>query len=113
VLPYYSLASGFLTGKYRSATDHAGSARQPGGSRYLNSPNGSAVLAALDSVAANRGVEQATVALAWLQTRPGIAAPLASARTADQLGALLASATLDLTADEISALDAASAPAAE
>lgn len=113
VLPYYSLASGFLAGKYRSSGDLRGTARQPGAARYLTSPTGPAVLAALDAVAAARGVAQATVALAWLRGRPGVAAPLASARTVAQLPALLASATLDLTADETAALDAASAvPAA-
>jgi aryl-alcohol dehydrogenase-like predicted oxidoreductase len=109
VLPFYGLASGFLAGKYRSADDLAGAARQPGASRYLKSPAGPAVLAALDAVSAERGVEQATVALAWLLSRPNVVAPLASARTVDQLPALLAAATLDLTADEIEALDKASA----
>jgi aryl-alcohol dehydrogenase-like predicted oxidoreductase len=109
VVPYYALASGFLAGKYRSASDHAGAARQKGATRYLSTPTGPAVLAALDAVAADRGVEQATVALAWLLTRPNVVAPLASARTVDQLPALLASATLDLTADEVKALDDASA----
>jgi aryl-alcohol dehydrogenase-like predicted oxidoreductase len=109
VLPYYALASGFLAGKYRAAADQAGSARQPGASQYLTAPTGPAVLAALDAIAADRGVHQATVALAWLRTRPNLVAPLASARTVDQLPALLASATLDLTADEVEALDKASA----
>ena len=109
VLPYYALASGFLAGKYRAASDQAGAARQPGASQYLTTPTGPAVLAALDAIAADRGVEQATVALAWLRTRPNLVAPLASARTVDQLPALLASATLDLTADEVEALDKASA----
>jgi aryl-alcohol dehydrogenase-like predicted oxidoreductase len=111
VLPYYALASGFLAGKYRSASDHTGAARQPGATRYLTSPTGPAVLAALDSIVANRGggVPPATVALAWLRSRPNVVAPLASARTVDQLPALLASATLDLTAGEIEALDQASA----
>jgi aryl-alcohol dehydrogenase-like predicted oxidoreductase len=108
VVPYYALASGFLAGKYRHASDQAGAARQPGASRYLT-PTGLAVLAALDSVAADHGVAPATVALAWLRTRPNVVAPLASARTVDQLGALLASATLDLTAAEVKALDTASA----
>jgi aryl-alcohol dehydrogenase-like predicted oxidoreductase len=112
VFPYYALASGFLAGKYRAAGDHSGAARQPGASRYLAAPAGPAVLAALDAIAADRGSEPATIALAWLRTRPGIAAPLASARTPEQLGALLASATLELSADEVAALDAASAPAA-
>jgi aryl-alcohol dehydrogenase-like predicted oxidoreductase len=109
VLPYYALASGFLAGKYRSADDFAGTARQPGAARYLNSPTGPAVLAALDAISAERGVEQATVALAWLRTRPNVSAPLASARTVEQLPALLAAARLELTADEIEALDKASA----
>jgi len=108
VVPYYALASGFLAGKYRSASDHAGAPRQPGASRYLT-PTGLAVLAALDSIAADRGVAPATVALAWLRTRPNVAAPLASARTLDQLPALLAAATLNLTTDEVEALDKASA----
>ena len=108
VLPYYALASGFLAGKYRDAADHAGAPRQKGATRYLT-PGGLAVLAALDSVAADRGVAPATVALAWLRARPQVAAPLASARTVDQLPALLASAALDLTDDEIKALDTASA----
>ena len=109
VLPYYALASGFLAGKYRSANDLAGTARQPGASHYLQTPAGPSVLAALDSVSAERGVEQATVALAWLRARPGVVAPLASARTVQQLPALLASVQLDLTADEVEALDKASA----
>jgi aryl-alcohol dehydrogenase-like predicted oxidoreductase len=111
VFPYYALASGFLAGKYRRASDHAGAARQPGATRYLTSPTGPAVLAALDSIVANRGgaVPPATVALAWLRSRPNVVAPLASARTVDQLPALLASATLNLTAGEIEALDQASA----
>jgi aryl-alcohol dehydrogenase-like predicted oxidoreductase len=108
VVPYYALASGFLAGKYRSASDHAGAPRQPGATRYLT-PTGLAVLAALDSIAADRGVAPATVALAWLRTRPNVAAPLASARTLDQLPALLAAATLNLTNDEVEALDKASA----
>jgi aryl-alcohol dehydrogenase-like predicted oxidoreductase len=108
VLPYSGLASGFLAGKYRSASDQAGNARQPGAAKYLT-PSGLAVLAALDAIAAARRVTQATVALAWLRTRPQVAAPLASARTVEQLPALLAAATLELTADEIAALDKASA----
>ena len=109
VLPYYALASGFLAGKYRSAADHAGAARQPGATRYLTSPTGPAVLAALDAISAERSVAPATVALAWLRGRPNVVAPLASARTVDQLPALLASAALDLTAGETEALDKASA----
>ena len=109
VLPYYALASGFLAGKYRADGDHAGTARQPGAAQYLTTPTGPAVLEALDTIAAERGVPQATVALAWLRTRPNLTAPLASARTVDQLPALLDSARLDLTVDEVEALDKASA----
>ncbi len=107
VLPYSALASGFLTGKYRTATDNAGTPRAPGAARYLT-PTGLAVLAAMDKISADRGVELTSIALAWLLTRPGIVAPLASARVVDQLGALLAGATLELTPDEIKSLDTAS-----
>jgi len=110
VLPYSALASGFLAGKYRTACDNAGTARQPAAARYLT-PAGLAVLAALDNIAAAHGVEVASVAIAWLLTRPGVVAPLASARTVDQLGPLLAAATLKLTADEVNALGVASAEA--
>jgi aryl-alcohol dehydrogenase-like predicted oxidoreductase len=110
VLPYSALASGFLAGKYRTASDNAGAARQPAAARYLT-PTGLAVLAALDNIAAAHGVEVASVAIAWLLTRPGVVAPLASARTVDQLGPLLAAATLKLTADEVNALGVASAEA--
>ena len=110
VMPYYALASGFLAGKYRSASDNAGAARQPSAARYLT-PTGLAVLAELDKIAAAHGVEVAAVAIAWLLTRPGITAPLASARTVDQLGPLLAATTLKLTTDEVGALDRASAEA--
>jgi len=110
VMPYYSLASGFLAGKDRAATDNAGTARQPGAARYLT-PTGLTVLAAMDKISSGRGVELASIALAWLLTRPGIVAPLASARTVGQLDALLAAATLELTADEIKSLDLASSAA--
>ena len=112
VVPYYSLASGFLAGKYRTAADNAGTARQPGAARYLT-PTGLAVLAAMDEISAERGVELASLALAWLLTRPGVVAPLASARVVGQLGALMAGATMELSAGEIESLDAASAAAGE
>ncbi|GAB2450282.1 aryl-alcohol dehydrogenase-like predicted oxidoreductase [Conyzicola lurida] len=108
VVPYYALASGFLTGKYRSADDYGKSPRGQGAAAYLNE-TGLGVLAALEDAASAHGVAVASVALAWLRTRQGIVAPLASARTTEQLPDLLASATLELTADEIAALDAASA----
>jgi len=107
VLPYYALASGFLTGKYRPGVDTPGE-RAPRATTYLT-PRGEAVLAALDEIAAARGVEPATVALAWLRRQPTIVAPIASASRPGQLPALLASATLELTPAELAALDAASA----
>lgn len=108
VVPYYGLASGFLTGKYKTADDLAGSARGRGAGAYLND-GGLGVVKVLEDVAAAHGVTAATVALAWLRGRPAVVAPIASARTPEQLPALLASATLELTADETAALDEVSA----
>ena len=108
VVPYYALASGFLTGKYRTADGFGKSPRGGGMGAYLNDA-GLGVIAALDEVASAHGVAVASVALAWLRGRPGIVAPLASARTTEQLPDLIAAATLELTADETAALDAASA----
>ncbi|WP_445394751.1 aldo/keto reductase [Streptomyces sp. LE64] len=107
-VPYFSLASGFLTGKYRPGTP-VDSARSGSASRHLATDRGRRVLAALDAVAAERGAEPATIALAWLAARPTIAAPLASARTPEQLTALLAVAELELTDAELSLLTEASA----
>ena len=107
VLPYYSLASGFLTGKYRPGVAVEGD-RAGGASKYLDA-RGEAVLAALDEVSAAHGMAQASVALAWLRAQPTIAAPIASASRVDQLPALLAGATLELSADEVAALSAAGA----
>lgn len=113
VLPYFSLAKGFLAGKYRDAADleaPGASVRAGGAAEYLDD-RGRAVLSALDEIAAVHGAEVATVSLAWLRSRPTVAAPIASARTTSQLPALLASAELELTPAELAALDAASAPA--
>jgi aryl-alcohol dehydrogenase-like predicted oxidoreductase len=104
VVPYYGLASGFLTGKYKTAADLDVSPRGGSAAGYLNA-DGLAVVNVLEDVAAGHGVAPATVALAWLRGRPDVAAPIASARTVEQLPALVASATLDLTADEVRALD--------
>ena len=106
VFPYYALASGFLTGKYRESGAPAGP-RAGRASQYLGE-RGTAVLTVLDEVAAAHAVPDATVALAWLRSRPTVVAPIASARTVAQLPDLLASTTLELTADEVAALDAAS-----
>lgn len=110
VLPYYSLASGFLAGKYRDAADaHAAGAsdRADDAAKYLT-PKGASVLTALDRAAAAHGVEVASVALAWLRAQPTIVAPIASARSTAQLPALLASASLELTLAEIEELTGAS-----
>ena len=108
-VPYYALASGFLTGKYRPGGPGVPSARAQGAERYLAQPRGPRVLAALDTVAAAHGVAPATVALAWLGARPTVAAPIASARTVEQLPPLLAAAGLLLTPEETALLDEASA----
>ncbi|MGF6887061.1 aryl-alcohol dehydrogenase-like predicted oxidoreductase [Nocardia sp. GAS34] len=108
VLPYYGLAMGFLTGKYRPGDQFAGNSPRAAGARgYLNE-RGIAILAALDEIAAAHAVPVASVALAWLRARPAIVAPIASARVPSQLDALLKSADLDLTTAEVDALTAAS-----
>ncbi|PLS30623.1 alcohol dehydrogenase [Bifidobacterium margollesii] len=112
VFPYFSLAAGFLTGKYRSAADAEGKARQGMVADYLTD-DGFKLIDALDAVAKAHDAQIATVSLAWLRHRPQVAGPIVSARIPEQLPALLASADLDLTADEIDALDAASAPFAK
>ncbi|ROS25445.1 aryl-alcohol dehydrogenase-like predicted oxidoreductase [Rathayibacter sp. PhB127] len=106
VVPYYALASGFLTGKYRDGST-PDSPRASGAAQYLDA-RGRRVLAALDAAAAAHDAEVATVALAWLRSQDGVAAPIASARVMEQLPALVASATLELTAEELAALDTAS-----
>ncbi|WP_138945485.1 aldo/keto reductase [Plantibacter sp. M259] len=105
VLPYFSLAKGFLTGKYREGSS-VDSVRAEGAQAYLD--DHAALLPVLDEVAAAHGVSVATVSLAWLRSQPTVAAPIASARTVEQLPDLLASATLELSADELAALTAAS-----
>ncbi|MGW7084764.1 aldo/keto reductase [Streptomyces sp. NPDC054871] len=107
-VPYYALASGFLTGKYRPGAQ-VDSARAEGAGKHLGTDRGLRVLAALDEIAQARGAELATVALAWLAAQPTVAAPIASARTVEQLPALLAVGELELTEAEVSALTAASA----
>ncbi|MET8622232.1 aldo/keto reductase [Kitasatospora sp. NPDC004669] len=107
-VPYYALASGFLTGKYRPGGPEVDSARAEGAARYLAEPRGPKVLEALDSVAAEHDVTPAAVALAWLAARPTVAAPIASARTVDQLTPLLAATALRLTPEQTALLNAAS-----
>jgi aryl-alcohol dehydrogenase-like predicted oxidoreductase len=107
VITYFSLASGFLSGKYRSSGDLAGRARGPRVEKYLNS-RGAAILAALDEVAAAYASNPASVALAWLMARPGVTAPIASATSSQQLQALVAAAHLKLDAAAVQRLDQAS-----
>ncbi|MFI1702035.1 aldo/keto reductase [Streptomyces bobili] len=107
-VPYYGLASGFLTGKYRPGAT-VDSARAQGAAKHLATERGQKVLTVLDEVARAHDAEVATVALAWLAARPTVAVPIASARTVDQLPALLAVADLELTEAEITRLTEASA----
>ncbi|MGW4569553.1 aldo/keto reductase [Streptomyces tendae] len=107
-VPYYALAAGFLTGKYRPGTD-VDSPRAGGAAKHLETERGRRVLAVLDEIAAAHEAPVATVALAWLAARPTVAAPIASARTVEQLPALLGVAELSLTDDEVGRLTQASA----
>ena len=104
VFPYFSLASGFLTGKYRTMDDLKGKQRE-GMVKDFFTQEGLDVVAAMDGIAKAHGVELATVALAWLNHRPGIAAPIASARTPEQLPALLAAAHLELSDQDMQTLN--------
>ncbi|HEX4893387.1 MAG TPA: aldo/keto reductase [Hyphomicrobiaceae bacterium] len=108
VIPYYSLASGFLTGKYRSEADVGDRARGPGVKKYLNA-RGFGILKALDEVSAKHRATQAQVALAWLLAQPAIAAPIASATTAAQLADILKSTDLKLDSADLASLAKASA----
>lgn len=107
VLAHSSLASGFLTGKYRAAGDFGKSTRGRKMGRYLNN-RGLRVLAALDDVAAQMSATPAQVALAWVAARPGVTAPIASATSLAQLEELLAVLTLELTARQVDLLSTAS-----
>ncbi|MFC3552290.1 aldo/keto reductase [Lysobacter cavernae] len=109
VINYYALASGFLSGKYRSAGDVGKSAARAGAiGRYLN-PRGARIVQALDDVAADLRATPAQVALAWLMARPSITAPIASATSTAQLQELIGAARLSLTAQAVAQLDRASA----
>ncbi len=108
VICYYALASGFLTGKYRSAADLGKSARGQGVRQFLDT-RGLGVLAALDEVAGRHAAQPAQIALAWLMARPGITAPIASATSVTQLDELMAAARIELSADDMALLDRASA----
>lgn len=109
VIPYFSLAGGFLTGKYRSESDVQGKARAGIVGKYVNA-RGLAVLDALDEVAKEYKSTPASVALAWLMAQPGIAAPIASATNEKQLADLVAATELKLDRASIEKLSRASAP---
>jgi aryl-alcohol dehydrogenase-like predicted oxidoreductase len=110
VIPYYPLAAGFLTGKYRSEGDFGKSVRGASQTvrKYVND-KGAGVLAALDAAARKHNTSNATVALAWLLHRQSITAPIVSATNLDQLGELMAAPQLKLDEESLGALDKASA----
>lgn len=107
VFPYWSLAAGFLTGKYRSDADLGKSIRGGSIKKYLDK-KGLNVLSALDKISEKHKTTQASVALAWLLAKPHIGAPIASATSDNQLNTLFAAAALQLYSDDIALLDAAS-----
>ena len=110
LLPYYGLASGYLTGKYRSEADLQGRTRGSAAAKYM-AGHGPRVLAAMDVVAEETGARHAQIALAWLAAQPGVAAPIASATSVEQVEELLGSMTLNLSDDQLRRLSEASAPA--
>ncbi len=109
VISYYGLAKGFLSGKYRSEADLGKSPRGAGIRAYLDK-RGLRILAALDAVAGRHGARPAEVALAWVMTRPGITAPIASATSVEQVESLVRAVSLHLTGADRDQLDTASAP---
>src|SRR5579864_3184073 len=108
VIPYYSLASGFLTGKYRSQDDLKKSPREQAAKKYLND-RGFRILQALDQVAERHQSKPAQVALAWLMARPSITAPIASATSVEQLKELAQATKLELDRESMEKLNKASA----
>lgn len=106
--PYYSLANGFLTGKYRSKEDLGKSVRGARSVEYLESDRGRKVIAALEDVAAETGAAMASVALAWLKAQPAVTAPIASATSLAQAEQLVAALTLELTEAPVERLNQAS-----
>jgi aryl-alcohol dehydrogenase-like predicted oxidoreductase len=108
ITPYYGLAAGFLTGKYRSEKDFGQSPRGRSMGKYLNE-RGLKILAALDSVAGKHKANQAQVAIAWLIARPGVTSPIASATKLAHIADLAAAASLRLDAEDMKRLNDASA----
>ena len=108
VVPYYGLASGFLTGKYRNADDFSKSVRGGRMQEFLDG-NGPAVLAAMDSIAEETGASLAQIALAWLKDQPAVTAPIASATSVEQVEDLLGAMSLTLTTEQLDRLTVAGA----
>lgn len=108
VIPYYSLASGFLTGKYRPGTEVTNRARGKNVEKYMND-RGFGILAALDQVAQRQVATTGQVALAWLMARPSITAPIASATSSPQIKELIAAVEMELDPEDITLLNEASA----
>ncbi|MDX0421958.1 aldo/keto reductase [Sinorhizobium medicae] len=104
VITYFSLARGFLSGKYRSHKDLEGSARGGGVEKYLDG-RGMRILGVLDEIAGETGAKQAEIALAWIIAREGVTAPIASATNLDQLGSLVRSAEIKLSGEAIRRLN--------
>ncbi len=109
VMPRFALASGFLSGRYRTKADLARSESGAEVAKYFTR-RGLKVLAALDEVATAHDASMATIALAWLLSKPNVVAPVASASTADQVCDLAAAPSLRLTRHELTTLDRASEP---
>ena len=110
VITYFSLAKGFLSGKYRSEADLGQSPRGEGVKDYLD-PRGMRILAALDRAGGRHEAQPAEIALAWVMAQPGVTAPIASATSAKQLASLVKSAQIELTEQDKNELDEASLPA--
>jgi aryl-alcohol dehydrogenase-like predicted oxidoreductase len=110
LLPYYGLASGYLTGKYRKPEDLAGKARGGAAEKYMNG-SGPRVLAAMDRVAEETGAELAQIALAWVAAQPGVAAAIASATSVRQVEQLLGAMELSLSRDQLKRLSESGASA--
>jgi aryl-alcohol dehydrogenase-like predicted oxidoreductase len=109
VITYFSLAKGFLSGKYRTEADLAKSPRGGAVKNYLN-PRGFRILDALEAVAARHKAKPAEISLAWVMARPGVTAPIASATSVEQVDSLVRATELTLSASDMAALDEASAP---
>ena len=108
VIPYFALAAGFLTGKYRADADLVGPRGERSISKYMDT-RGMAILGAMDVVAEETGASLAQIALAWLMRKPGVTAPIASATSEAQLDTLIGAVSLDLSDDQMQRLDKAGA----